>query len=51
MESNEIWLNFTTDNSGAGSAMTTVSHLARPDAASIVVHDTDGQRLGCVDLK
>lgn len=51
MESNEIWLNFTTDNTGAGSATTTVAHLARPDAASIVVHDTDGQRLGCIDLK
>ena len=54
METNEIWLALTTDASGAGMKTTTVTtHLARPEAGSIVVHDSDamGTRLACIDLK
>jgi Cu-Zn family superoxide dismutase len=49
-QSNEIWLNLTTDASGAGTQTVSVNHLARPEAASIVIHDPDTQRLACIDL-
>jgi Cu-Zn family superoxide dismutase len=54
METNEIWLSLTTDGSGAGMKTTSVTtHLARPEAGSIVIHDSDtmGTRLACIDLK
>jgi hypothetical protein len=53
-ESNEIWLNLMTDGNGAGMKTTTImDHLARAEAASIVVHDNDmnNTRLACIDLK
>ena len=54
-QSNEIWLPIMmTDGNGAGSAMVSITnHLARPEAASIVVHDNDTNKtkLGCIDLK
>jgi hypothetical protein len=54
-ESNEIWLPIMmTDGNGAGSAMVSITdHLARPEAASIVVHDNtmNNPRLACIDLK
>jgi hypothetical protein len=54
MQSNEIWLSLTTDDTGGGTQMVSITtHLARPEAASIVVHDNDmaGTRLACIDLK
>jgi Cu-Zn family superoxide dismutase len=49
-QTNEIWLNLTTDAAGAGAQTVTVNHLARPEGASIVIHDPDTSRLACVDL-
>jgi hypothetical protein len=54
MQANEIWLSLTTDASGAGMQTASVTtHLARPEAGSIVIHDNDsmGTRLACIDLK
>ncbi|MGE0764498.1 MAG: hypothetical protein AB7N80_14575 [Bdellovibrionales bacterium] len=50
LESNEIWLRVNTDAVGAGTATTTVQHLARAEAYSIVAHDADNTRLACLDL-
>ncbi len=50
IESNEIWVRVTTDAAGAGSGVTTVKHIARPEAYSVVIHDADTTRLACVDL-
>lgn len=50
VESNEIWMRVQTDATGAGSAVTTVKHIARPEAYSVVLHDADTQRLACADL-
>jgi hypothetical protein len=49
---NEIWLTFTSDSSGAGSSQAEHSHVARPDAQSIVIHDStaDKARIACIDL-
>jgi hypothetical protein len=48
---NEFWLNLTTDGTGAGTQTVSKTHLARPEAGSIVVHDAgDGTRLACIDL-
>jgi Cu-Zn family superoxide dismutase len=49
-QTNEIWLNLTTDGSGAGTQTISVSHLARPEAGSIVIHDPDASRLACINL-
>ncbi len=52
-ESNEIWLPFTTDASGASPDVMKHSGLrAGPKAVSIVIHDPDNgaKRIGCVDL-
>ncbi|GAA0208856.1 hypothetical protein GCM10010492_03120 [Saccharothrix mutabilis subsp. mutabilis] len=60
---NEIWLDFTTDDKGAGTAKSTVDwQLADRRPASVVIHEkttathaqhagTAGARLGCVTLK
>jgi hypothetical protein len=51
-ESNEIWLGFTTDGTGAGMGTGSITdHIAHANAQSIVVHAANGDRLGCVDLK
>lgn len=51
IESNEIWLAFTTDATGSGSVNREIMHMARPEAQSIVIHDpTDAGRIACVDL-
>ncbi len=49
---NEIWLTFTTNNSGSGSQEASHAHLARPDAQSIVIHDntSDKARIACLNL-
>ncbi len=52
VESNEIWLNVTADANGAASRMTSVDHLARAEAQSMVIHDgADNARLACIDLQ
>lgn len=52
-EANEIWLPVTTDVTGEGTSEVTVSHLARADGMSLVIHDNDdsGTRLACIDLR
>ena len=49
---NEIWLTFTSDASGAGSSQAEHGHVARPDAQTIVIHDStpDKARIACIDL-
>ncbi|NOY72996.1 MAG: hypothetical protein GXP14_11580 [Gammaproteobacteria bacterium] len=47
---NEIELSFTTDNSGIGLGQGSGNFLARPEAQSVVIHDTDGGRIACADL-
>ena len=53
---NEIWLGFTTDATGVGRAVVTSDFSVRPDAMSIVVHDTpnassgSGAKMLCLDL-
>jgi len=53
-EANEIWLNLTTDGTGAGSrSLSLTDHVARAEGASIVVHDTSetpAPRVACIDL-
>ena len=49
-QANEIWVSFTTDESGKGLSQGTGEFLARPEAQSIVVHDTDGGRIACANL-
>jgi hypothetical protein len=53
VEANEVWLNFDADAQGA--AMNTnakPTHLARPDAIAVVVHEpVTGTRLTCVELQ
>ncbi|MBK8010103.1 MAG: hypothetical protein IPK13_02050 [Deltaproteobacteria bacterium] len=49
---NEIWPIVSSDANGVGSGKAYVSHVARPDAASIVVHDpVTKAKLVCVDLR
>jgi hypothetical protein len=50
-KANEIWLDLTASNMGAGTQTVSVSHLARPEAASIVVQNNNGAFRACVDLK
>ncbi len=49
---NEIWLTFTTNGAGAGSKEASHGHIARPDAQSIVIHDStpDKARIACINL-
>ncbi len=49
---NEIWLTFTTNAAGDGSARASHGRLAQPDAQSIVIHDStkDKARIGCINL-
>ncbi len=48
---NEIWPGFTTNSSGHGSGYAANEFTARPEAQSVVIHDTDGARIACADLK
>ncbi len=51
-EANEIWLPIAAADDGTGWAETSVAHLARADARSLVVHDgADNARLACIDLR
>lgn len=51
VESNEIWLNLTTDAMGKADKTVVVDHLARAEAQAIVIHAMDNTRLACIDLK
>lgn len=47
---NEIWPGFTTNAAGIGVGFAKNDFYAKPDAVSIVVHDTDKARIACADL-
>jgi hypothetical protein len=51
-QANEIWLPIDADWAGHGqSSVSVTTHLARPEAGSIVIHDpSDNARLICIDL-
>lgn len=51
VESNEIWLNFTSDDAGVGKKSIAVPHSSRAEAQAIVIHAMDNSRLACIDLK
>jgi hypothetical protein len=48
---NEIWPAFTTNPAGIGNGMAVHAFNARPEAQSVVIHDTDGKRIACADLE
>lgn len=48
---NEIWPAFSTDASGHGNGHAANDFTARPEAQSLVIHDTDGARIACADLQ
>lgn len=48
---NEIWPLFNTNSAGIGNGMAKHNFYARPEAQSVVVHDTDGARIVCADLE
>lgn len=48
---NEIWPGFTTNEAGHGNGYAMNNFIARPEAQSIVVHDTDKARIACADLQ
>jgi hypothetical protein len=48
---NEIWPGFTTNASGHGNGHAANDFTARPEAQSVVIHDTDGERIACADLE
>jgi len=48
---NEIWPGFTTNASGHGNGHAANDFTARPEAQAIVIHDTDGARIACADLR
>jgi hypothetical protein len=47
---NEIWPVFTTNAAGVGNGWASHAFYARPEAQSVVIHDTDGKRIACADL-
>jgi hypothetical protein len=47
---NEIWPGFTTNRAGLGNGNAEHAFRARPEAQSVVIHDTDGARIACADL-
>jgi hypothetical protein len=48
---NEIWPGFTTNASGHGNGHAANDFTARPEAQSVVIHDSDGARIACADLE
>lgn len=50
-EVNEIWPAITTNSGGYGFSQTVNDFVARTDARSVVIHDTDNSRLACADLR
>ena len=52
VESNEMWLTLATDGAGAAQYSHAWATIARPDAASIVLHDaSDNAKVACIDLQ
>lgn len=47
VQSNEIWPSLAAGADGIGSGYARVSHLARPEAQSVVIHDAAGARHAC----
>ncbi|MCB9106052.1 MAG: superoxide dismutase family protein [Anaerolineales bacterium] len=50
-EVNEIWPAITTNSGGYGFSQTVNDFVARAEARSVVIHDTDNSRLACADLR
>lgn len=48
---NEIWPRFTTNEARIGNGKAKNDFYARPEAQAVVIHDTDGARIACADLK
>lgn len=48
---NEIWPGFTTNAAGHGNGRAANDFTARPEAQSVVIHDTDAARIACADLE
>jgi hypothetical protein len=48
---NEIWPGFTTNISGHGNGFASNDFTASPEAQAVVIHDTDGARIACADLR
>lgn len=48
---NEIWPGFTTNAYGVGTGKAVHAFYARPEAQSVVIHDTGGARIACADLE
>jgi hypothetical protein len=48
---NEIWPLFTTNAAGVGNGKAVHAYTARPEAQAVVIHDTDGARIACTDLR
>jgi hypothetical protein len=47
---NEIWPGVNSDGYGFGTGHASNNFIARPEAQSMVIHDTDGARIACADL-
>jgi hypothetical protein len=50
-DTNEIWPGFTTNANGRGNGHAANDFNARPEAQSVVIHDTDGARIACANLQ
>ena len=51
IESNELWVTFTTDAEGAGVGTLRLQHYAREDAKAVVIHQPGtGEKIVCGDL-
>ncbi|MEQ1570974.1 MAG: hypothetical protein ABMA64_35420 [Myxococcota bacterium] len=50
-EANELWVELVADATGVAKRSVGITHLARAEAQSMVVHSADGTRLACADLE
>lgn len=52
METNELWLELSTNGMGVALSQSTWTHMARGDALSVVVHDpaAENAKMACADL-
>jgi hypothetical protein len=51
VESNELWLSFTSKPKGGGKRTVAIPHLVRAEAMAFILHHADGARLACIDLQ